>query len=72
MEVSNVEETYGRELVDTLASLTGLPEPWVSQELVQLIEKSGKNEKEITLEQLRDAMLIYLETVQADLIQKKD
>lgn len=68
MEVSkNKVESSGQELIETLASLTGLPEPWVSQELIQILEKSGQNAQDVTLEQLRDAMLIYLEMVQADL-----
>ncbi len=73
MEVSNKKpESSGQDLIETLVSLTGLPESWVSQELVQILENSGKCAKSITLEQLRDAMLIYLESVQTDLLTEYD
>ena len=68
MEVSKKdEESGGQELVQTLVSLTGLPEPWVSQELLQILETTGQNAQEITLEKLREAMLVYLEEVHASL-----
>ena len=69
MEVSeeNVEPS-GQELVQTLVTLTGLPEPWINQELVHIVEKSGQEVGNLTLEDLREAMLVYLESMKFDVI----
>lgn len=71
MEVSNQElELYGQELVQLIVSHTGLPEGWVHQELDQIFEKLGFDQKNLTLEQFREAMLVYLEMTQAAFLAK--
>ena len=73
MEVSGKKmESSGQELVETLVSLTGIPEPLMSQEIIQIFEKTGQNPQDITLERLRDAMLVYLEAMQSDLMSEDE
>ncbi len=75
MEVSEGESkaTYeplaelgGQELIQTVLSLTGLPEPWVRIELDEILESSGQNCENLTLKQLRQALVAHLESLQAD------
>ena len=69
MEVSNREEPDGNELIQTVVSLTGLPEEHAYDELNQILKYTGKTETNLTLDELRTAMLAYLEALQAgDLI----
>jgi hypothetical protein len=64
MEVSNRhEQATGQELLDSVANLTGLPEPLVQQELQQIISSAGQNAGSVTLDELRQAMLLYLESL---------
>ena len=64
MEVSNKhEQATGQELLDSVANLTGLPEPLVQQELQQILEGAGQNAGSVTLDELRQAMLLYLESL---------
>jgi hypothetical protein len=64
MDVSNRhEEPTGQDLLDSVANLTGLPEPLVQQELQDIIESAGADAGSVTLEQLRQAMLLYLESL---------
>ena len=64
MDVSNRhEEATGQELLDSVANLTGLPEPLVQQELQQIIQSAGQNAGSVTLDELRQAMLLYLESL---------
>jgi hypothetical protein len=58
------QDNAGEALVETVISLTGLPEPLVSQELDQILELSGHQSSSLTLDQLREAMLLYLECIQ--------
>lgn len=55
----------GEELIETVAALTGLPEPWVHQELGRIVENAGHSTGTLTLDQLREAMLAYLESLQS-------
>ncbi|MCM2322027.1 MAG: hypothetical protein NDJ90_02070 [Oligoflexia bacterium] len=69
MDVSNrVEENRpepgGQELIDTVVSLTGLPQPWVQDELGEILDNAGVSSGTCTLEQLRAAMLAYLESME--------
>ena len=67
MDVSRSEvEPDGQELLQVLVSLTGLPEEWVRRELDHILEKSGKGQENLTLDELRAAMVIYLESIQKD------
>jgi fructose-1-phosphate kinase PfkB-like protein len=69
MDVSNkagqesTEALTGYALTDTVASLTGLPEGLVQQELHELLETAGQDNGSVTLDQLRQAMLLYLEAL---------
>jgi hypothetical protein len=64
MDVSDQQEQPGgQELLDTVAQLTGLPEPLVQEELHEILESAGQNAGSVTLEQLRQAMLMYLEAL---------
>lgn len=51
------------ELVQTLITATDLPEDAVARELGTLLSQYGTNTEEITLEQLREIMAEYLQTV---------
>jgi hypothetical protein len=66
MEVSDKQTgpgESGQALLDTVASLTGLPEGLVQQELHEMLEVAGQNAGSVTLDQLRQAMLLYLEAL---------
>ena len=53
----------GEELIGTVVSLTGLPGALVQEEMAQILEHSGQSSGTVTLESLREAMLIYLQSV---------
>lgn len=72
MDVSNQTTPGGEELIEQVASLTGLPEPWVHQELGRIVENAGHSPGTLTLEQLREAMLAYLESLQHELEEAPD
>ena len=57
----------GRELLEKVAELTGLPEDLAQEELGQIIESAGHSEGTLTLDQLREAMIAYLESLQEEL-----
>ena len=70
MDVSSYElEPGGQELIQMVVSLTELPELMIQRELEQILEiperDSPKRDssEDVTLEQLREAMLAYLELV---------
>lgn len=65
MEVSNREEPKGLELLETVVSLTGLPPSLVHKDLDKVLEVSGHERANISLEELRRVMLIYLESLHA-------
>ncbi|MGK5082796.1 hypothetical protein WDW37_05780 [Bdellovibrionota bacterium FG-1] len=60
MEVLN-----GESLIQQVVSLTELPEMMVHQEVTELLQFSGHSPETLTLEQLRVAMVAYLESIQA-------
>jgi hypothetical protein len=55
----------GEELIQQLVSASGLPEAAVHQELADICALAGQNPDELTLEQLREAMLTYLQALEA-------
>ncbi len=64
MEVSDDKaELCGQELVETVVSLSGLPELLIRTELNDILDQSEKCHDELTLEELRSAMLEYLEKI---------
>ncbi|MBN21704.1 MAG: hypothetical protein CL678_10495 [Bdellovibrionaceae bacterium] len=64
----NRDRLIGGDLVETVANLSGLPEEEAMDELRDMIDHSGHNPKDLTLEQLREVMLQYLDQVQDELI----
>ena len=67
MDVSENNELEGQKLLDTVASLTGLPTSPAHEELKTILESTGQTSGEVTLESLRAAMLEYLQTLNADM-----
>lgn len=61
MDVSKTEESGGEALIDTLVSLTGVPTELMQAELSQILEISGHNSEDLTLDQLRMSLVTYLE-----------
>lgn len=57
----------GPELVDTVVSFTGLNEALVGKELGSILENAGASPETLTLDQLRAAMVAYLESTLSDL-----
>jgi len=62
-DITETHLGHGTELLDEVASLTGLPEDMVQKELQQILSASGHNAEELTLDGLRASMLKYLETM---------
>lgn len=59
----------GDELVIQLSDLTGLPTEMVQKELGRLMAKAGVNPRNVTLEEVRDLLALYLQDV---LLQAKE
>jgi hypothetical protein len=59
--------TEGPELLNTVVSLTGLPGDLVETELLKVLEQTGCSGETVTLDELRNALLVYLETFKGDL-----
>lgn len=57
----------GEELLEEVASLTGLPPDWVQTELTKIVTNSGHKPEDLTLDELRTSMLAYLDEMQKDL-----
>lgn len=57
----------GEELLEEVASLTGLPPDWVQTELTKIVTNSGHKPEDLTLDELRSSMLAYLDEMQKDL-----
>jgi len=53
----------GKHLINTVVSATGLPEDPIQRELSSLLNKHGKAPEHLTLEDLREIMADYLQTV---------
>ena len=71
MDVSSQEvgSEEGSKLIETVVSLTGMPEPLlprVQEEVDHILAMSGQSSGSVTLEQLRIAMLAYLESMHAE------
>jgi hypothetical protein len=70
-KVSNTEPG-GQELIQQVISLTGLPEPLINQEITEILELSGTQSSTLTMDQLRLALLDYLEALKdSDLIKEE-
>ncbi len=68
MEVSDEKSEYcGQELVESVVSLSGLPEMVIRSELDELLDQHGFSHDDLTLGELRVAMLSYLEAINEDI-----
>lgn len=56
----------GQELLNLVISLTGLPESDVQKDLEPIFERNGQGPANLTLDQLREVLAAYLETVCAE------
>ncbi len=69
MDVSDRVDSNGPELIQTLVTLTAgqeLPEQWVRGELDKMIENAGHSDDTLTLEQLRHAVIAYLQMLEEE------
>lgn len=62
----------GTNLKTTVLSATGLPQSAVEKEFDSLLAKHGKNAEELTLDELREVMADYLQTVFLELSQNEE
>ena len=72
MEVSG-QKPAGTELIETVVSLTGLSaddQSVMQGELEQILEGAGCSRDNLTIEELRTALLGYLETLQDEIVQQ--
>ena len=68
MEFSESQaEPNGQDLIQKLVTLTGLPESWARQVLDDVLNHYGQSPKNLTLDQLREVLIAYLEATQAEL-----
>ncbi|MBY0469697.1 hypothetical protein K2X30_00910 [bacterium] len=65
-DISNSPENSGADLINEVIALTGLPSQELQEELQQIVKNSGHDQESLTLEQLRAAMIAYLEAIQAE------
>jgi hypothetical protein len=64
---SKDQEPAGQELIEIVVSLTDLPPIIIQRELEQILDIPKKNVEEVSLEKLREAMLAYLDFVDAQM-----
>jgi hypothetical protein len=57
------EELGGSDLLKALSALSGLPQEVMETELTHIMETTGSHSTHLTLEQLRETLLCYLETL---------
>lgn len=64
------DQTGGRmrgiELIDELAQASGLPTDLIGQELSRIVADSGKDTSDVTLDELREMLALYLQDVLVD------
>jgi hypothetical protein len=76
MEVSEDErqgtvDPDGQELIKAVVSLSGLPESLARLELDHILDSAGQSSQNLTLEQLRYALVAYLEAMNDDFLGSK-
>lgn len=64
MDVSQ-ESMNGTELLETFILMTGLPEDLARTEVARMLKKAGCDPESLTLDGLRQAMMLYLEEMSA-------
>lgn len=65
-------EPNGQDLLRMITSLTGLPDDLIRGELDQMIVDSGRDSKNLTLQQLREVLVDYLESMEAELMDEDE
>ena len=65
------KEKSGQDLIQTVISHTRLPKKLIQKELHGILENAGASHKNLTIEQLRSAMLDYLKSIHTALLQEK-
>ena len=68
---------HGDDLIRSISAITGLGEDSVKSEVTEMLTLSGQPDQsedlsKLSLEQLRAAMLVYLETINADMSAGED
>jgi ribosomal protein L1 len=58
-----MEAIMGKSLFNTVIAATGLPENAVERELGSLLSRAGKNPETMTLDDLREVLAEYLQSV---------
>lgn len=72
MDVLNRENgPGGQELIETVVSLSGIPAPLMAEELGKILETSGHEAADLTLEGLRAALLAYMETLSPEMFDEE-
>ena len=56
----------GAELIETLVELTGLPKSAMEKEISSIMSQTGTKTESITLDELRGALIEYLEQLSAE------
>lgn len=59
------EQLSGQQLMDLIVTLTGLSHDAIQKELTPILENMGCNAEKLTMDQLRLAMVSYLESFTA-------
>jgi hypothetical protein len=75
--VSMLPGPQGDDLIRSISAITGLGEDSVKSEVAEMLTLSGQPDQsedlsKLSLEQLRAAMLVYLETINADMSAGED
>lgn len=55
-------DVSGEDLIRALVTLTGIKDPLMRNELDQIIGEAGHDPSELTLQELRSALMSYLES----------
>ncbi len=59
-----------KELAQELIAATGLPQDPIEREFNKILEKYGKNQEDLTIEELREVMADYLNLVFLELAEE--
>lgn len=66
-----MEAYLGNDLLNTVIQATDLPESLIEKELHQLLSSAGFNKDTVTLDDLREVMAQYLQTVFLELAENE-
>lgn len=61
--LNSSELEQGSDLIERVVNLTELPPAWIQGEMQQLLEVTGKAPSSVTLTDLREMLLLYLESI---------